>query len=80
MCSSKMNLQEILSIVNSSHSNLNFTCELENCSEIPFRDVRITRLADGAHQREVYRKPKWTDQCVHFDGFVRQQQKHFYTR
>ena len=71
----RLNPQEILSTVNSAHNNLNFTCELENNSEIPFLDVKITRLADGAHQREVHRKPTWNDQYIHFDSFVPRQQK-----
>ena len=73
--SSKLNPQGFLSIVYSTHSNLNFTCELENSSELPILHVRITRLAHGTHQREVYKEPTCTDHCIHFDSFVFCQQK-----
>ena len=56
--------------VNSVHSNLQFTCETENNGEISFLDVKITRLSNGCHQREIFRKSTSTNQYIHFDSFV----------
>ena len=66
----QVNPDEILNFVNSVHSNLQFTCETENKREISFLDVKITRLSNGCHQREIFRKSTSTNQYIHFDSFV----------
>ena len=68
-------VQHLLSIFNSVHPNVTFTCELEQNNKLPFLDVLITRNSNGSMSRSVYRKPTWTGMYLNFTSFCPMQFK-----
>ena len=68
-------MEKLLGDLNSAHGNIRFSYESESNNQLPFLDVRITRLVDGTQEREVFRKPTWTSQYTHFSSFVPLYQK-----
>lgn len=54
-------LKDFLSLLNSIHSNIKFTMEIEKDGCLPFLDILICRKADGSLAHKVYRKPTHTD-------------------
>ena len=68
-------MEKLLGDLNSAHANIRFSYESESNNQLPFLDVKITRLVDGTQEREVFRKPTWTSQYTHFSSFVPLYQK-----
>ena len=66
---SKSQIENFLSLFNTLHPNIVFTCEYEHENKLPFLDVLIIRNADGTMSRSVYRKPTWTGQYLNFSSF-----------
>ena len=71
----ELNMEKLLGDLNSAHANISFSYESESNNQLPFLDVKITRLVDGTQEREVFRKPTWTSQYTHFSSFVPLYQK-----
>ena len=59
-------IKATLGAFNALHSNIKFTCELEENNMIAFLDVNIIRRPDGTIERFVHRKPTWTGQYLNF--------------
>ena len=68
-------VQQLLSVFNSAHPNISFTCELEHNNQLPFLDVLLIRNSDGTMSRAVYRKPTWTGLYLNFTSFCPLQYK-----
>ena len=66
ICDTDANIQDILYKFNSCHPSAQFTCEMERNNELPFLAILIRRNNDGSIQRNVYRKPTWTGQYLHY--------------
>ena len=49
-------IENILEVLNSFHSNIKFTYEVENDNKISFLDVQVIRKADGMFETGIYRK------------------------
>ncbi len=56
----KDSLNQFLDHLNSQHSTIKFTMEIEQSGCLPFLDVLIKRNADGTLAHSVYRKPTHT--------------------
>ena len=65
----ELNMEKLLGDLNSAHANIRFSYESESNNQLPFLDVKISRLVDGTQEREVFMKP-WTSQYTHFSSFV----------
>uniref|UniRef100_A0A8D8YVM4 Reverse transcriptase domain-containing protein n=2 Tax=Cacopsylla melanoneura TaxID=428564 RepID=A0A8D8YVM4_9HEMI len=55
-------IDKLLNLINSIHSNLKFTVELEVDNRLNFLDLSVTRLGSSL-EFDIYRKPTFTD-CV----------------
>lgn len=64
-----------LTMLNSYHPNIKFTCELESNSSLPFLDVLLTRNDDGHLARTVCRKSMHSKRYLDFLSFHRLSQK-----
>ena len=62
-------VDDFFEMINSVHSHLSFTVELEQSGSISFLDVLITK-SDNAFSNPVYRKPTWSGLYLHFFSFV----------
>ena len=63
--------QRLLSVFNSVHPNLQFTCEPETIDgTISFLDVLVSRNSDSTAVTSVYRKPTWSGLYTNFFSFV----------
>ncbi|XP_047999702.1 uncharacterized protein LOC125236815, partial [Leguminivora glycinivorella] len=60
----KSNVSTFLDHLNSIHSKIQFTMELEKDCSLPFLDVLILRNPDNSLGRTVYRKPTHTDRYL----------------
>ena len=58
-----------LSYLNSKHSNIQFTHELENNSSLPFLDVNVMR-SNGSFTTSVHHKCTSTGLFTNFDSFI----------
>ena len=58
-----------LNYLNSQHTNISFTCEIENDGKLPFLDILIERTTHG-FSTSVYRKPTFTGLFTNFDSFI----------
>ncbi|XP_046544265.1 uncharacterized protein LOC124254499 isoform X2 [Haliotis rubra] len=58
----------LLQHLNSQHTRMQFTMELEEDNQLPFLDVLVQR-DDKKLNTSVYRKPSHTDQYLHFSSF-----------
>ena len=65
-----MEVNDVLMAFNSAHPALRFTIETENNNCIPFLDVLLTRTNGNTLSREVYHKPRWSGQYLHFQSAV----------
>ena len=70
-----MDLNEVLNLFNSVHVNTKFSVEREADGHLSFLDVNVIKRTDGTLKREIFRKPIWTGQYLHFDSFVPLRQK-----
>ena len=59
-----------LQYLNSKHSNIAFTAEIENERKLPFLDVLITREPDASISTSIYRKPTYTGLTTKFTSFI----------
>ncbi|CAH8524172.1 unnamed protein product [Dicrocoelium dendriticum] len=59
-----------LNVLDNTHPNARFTCELEDNNCLPFLDVLLTRREDGSIKRSVHRKATWTGLYEHFNSFA----------
>ena len=66
---SKSQTENLLSLFNTLHPNIVFTCEYEHENKLPFLDVLIIRNADGTMSLFVDRKPTWIKQYLKFYRF-----------
>ena len=69
LCESVEQLERFKDYLNSKHSNINFTSELEKDGKLPFLDMLIDRN-DGKIETSVYRKPTFTGVYTHFHSFL----------
>ena len=58
-----------LSYLNSKHSNIQFTHELENNSSLPFLDVKVIH-SNGSFTTSVHHKCTSTGSFTNFDSFI----------
>ena len=63
-----------LTYLNSKHSSINFTCEMENNGKLPFLDLMITR--GDRFATSIYRKPTFTGLYTNFASFIPEKFKH----
>ena len=63
-------VENVLKMLNSFHSSINFTYEIENNSKISFLDVKIHRQHNGNFLTSVFRKPTNTDLYMHWKSFA----------
>jgi hypothetical protein len=61
-------LQVFFQHLNSIHSNIKFSMELEQNNTFPFLDVLVSRRPDGSLGYMVYRKPTHTDLYLHAES------------
>ena len=61
----RYHLNNFLTHINSLHSNITFTLEIEKEGQLPFLDVLIQRNHNTLETR-VYRKPTHTNQYLNF--------------
>ncbi len=61
----KQELYKFLDHLNSRHSAIQFTMELESNGNLPFLDVLVQK-SDNNLNFSVYRKPTHTDQYLHY--------------
>ena len=66
----KGELQNILEMLNSFHSDIQFTYETEQNCMIPFLDVQVRRKADGAFTTSVYRKKTSSDIYINWNSYA----------
>ena len=66
--SDSSHIQMFLDYLNGKHSNIKFTCDLENDFKLPFLDILITRQ-NGNFITSVYRKATFTGLGLNFLGF-----------
>jgi len=59
----------ILTQLNNFHPSISFTTEEEQNGKIPFLDILITTMDDGAFNFTVYRKSTHTNRYLNFDSF-----------
>ena len=59
-------MKGVLDFINSLEPSIQFTCELEVCSSIPFLDVVIDRNNDGKFSTKVSRKITHTNRYLDF--------------
>lgn len=67
---SRSSSRTLLHKFNNTHPNLKFTSEHENDNKISFLDILLTRSEEGNLVRNIYHKPTWTPQFLHFTSFV----------
>ena len=60
--------QKFLDCLNSLHSYLKFTNEIETNNSLPFLDVLVTKC-DNKFITSVYRKPTFAGQYIHWNSF-----------
>ena len=65
---SKERLTEFVDYINSIHSKIKFTLELENNKSLNFLDLTI-RNVNNKHTFEIYRKPSHTGVIIHESSF-----------
>ena len=72
----KSNVERVLNLINSRHSSIKFTYELENALDhtISFLDLKIKRFGSKI-QFDVYRKPTTTDRYITHDSYCSYQNK-----
>jgi hypothetical protein len=59
-----------LDYLNSKHTNIKFTFEIENDDNtLPFLDISLKRV-NGNFETSVYRKPTFTDLSTNFERFL----------
>ena len=61
-------LQAFLKYINSIHSRIQFTLELEQNNKLPFLDVLITKTRDDTLQYTVYKKPTHTNRYLNAES------------
>ena len=66
----KSEASKLLTMFNSVHCNLSFTCELESNDCISFLDVLVHRRTDGFLSFSVFRKKTWRGVYMSFHSFV----------
>ncbi|XP_047994442.1 uncharacterized protein LOC125232726 [Leguminivora glycinivorella] len=60
----KQEVEQLLQYLNSIHSRVKFTYELESERSLPFLDVKVVGRMDGTLAYTVYRKPTHTDRYL----------------
>ena len=63
-------IDNIISALNSFHSNIKFTHEIETDKCISFLDIKIIKNSDGFLSREVFRKDTDTNIYLHWKSFA----------
>ncbi|XP_057310566.1 uncharacterized protein LOC130648530 [Hydractinia symbiolongicarpus] len=63
-------INNVLVTLNSYHSNIQFTYEVENDNYIAFLDVKVKRMNDGSFNTSIYRKDTNTDIYMHWISFA----------
>ena len=58
-----------LDVLNNLHPSLKFTCEFEECGQLPFLDVLVEKSVEGGVLTTVYRKPTFTGLYIVWDSF-----------
>ena len=66
---SKDHITPFLDYLNSQHTCINFTCEIEADKTLPFLDIKIQR-SNGSFVTSVYRKPTFTGLFTNFESFI----------
>ena len=64
----KQQTQTFLDLLNSLHSIIQFTMELERDGSLPFLDTLLTRRGDGSIDTGVYRKTTHTDRYLQYSS------------
>lgn len=64
---STQDLANFTNFLNSLHSSITFTHEIENNSTLPFLDLNITRT-NNSLKFSIYHKPTSTDSTIHFSS------------
>ncbi|XP_055847146.1 uncharacterized protein LOC129912767 [Episyrphus balteatus] len=72
----KSDVERVLNLINSRHSSIKFTYELENALDhtLSFLDLKIKRFGSKI-QFDVYRKPTTTDRYITHDSYCSYQNK-----
>ena len=65
LLSKKGEVENVLSVLNSFHSNIKFTYEKETGDSIAFLDVKVLKKLDGSFDTDIYRKP--TDSNIYLN-------------
>ena len=66
----KDSANEFLHYLNSCHSNIKFTIELEQNNAIPFLDILVTRNQNNTFMTFIYRKKTFTGFYMKWDSFT----------
>lgn len=64
----KDHIQLFLDYLNSKHSKIQFTCEIEKDNSLPFLDVNVSKINSGL-QTSIFRKPTFTGQGLNWFSF-----------
>ena len=72
----KGELQNIMDALNSFHSDIQFTHEVESNGVIAFLDVQVQRKEDGNFTTSVYRKKTSSDIYIIWNSFTHSHQGH----
>ena len=62
-------VDQLLSLMNSKHKNIKFTCEIEKNKKIAFLDVHVNRRQSG-FITTIYRKPTFTGVYLHWKSLT----------
>lgn len=66
---SQTHITPFLEYLNSRHSNIQFTCDLEKDSCLPFLDINIKRI-NNTLSTSIYRKPTFTGLLSKYESFA----------
>ena len=67
-------IPQFRSYFNQQHPNINFTCEVESNSTLPFLNISIMRTG-GRFETSVYQTPTFTGLFTNFHSFIPSQYK-----
>ena len=63
---SKEEFQEFFNYLNTIHSGIHWTCEMEEEAGLPIFDIMIIRTGTDTLETTVYRKPSASNRYVHY--------------
>ena len=66
----KGEVENVLSVLNSFHSNIKFTYEKEAGESIAFLDVKVLKKLDGSFDTDIYRKPTDSNIYLNWSSFA----------